>query len=313
MFSEVLVGVDGQFGGRDAIALARQMTAEDGRLVLAHVYPLRGDPVHRDYNDYEASEYAKARDLLLDARDEAGVEAELRWSACTSPGRGLHELAESLGSDLLVVGSSVRGLLGRVLVGDDTRAALNGAPCAVAIAPAGYSRRSPAVMREVGVGYDGSPESERALELARMVAAEHHTRLSAFRVISTPAYLYLGHLGTAAPVELASAHDEVDDARERIAALGGVEPHAAYGDAAEELTLYSASLDLLVVGSRGYGPLGRLVYGSVAQRLARKARCPLLVLTRSARTGLGELVQATVEQREHVGGDLLDGAVSSHG
>jgi nucleotide-binding universal stress UspA family protein len=75
----------------------------------------------------------------------------------------------------------------------------------------------------------------------------------------------------------------VDQARDRIAALGGVEPHAAYGMVAEELALYSASLDLLVVGSRGYGPIGRLVHGSTSQKLARTARCPLLVLTRGAR------------------------------
>jgi nucleotide-binding universal stress UspA family protein len=76
----------------------------------------------------------------------------------------------------------------------------------------------------------------------------------------------------------------VDDARARIAGHEGVEPHAAYGDPVEELTLYSASLDLLVVGSRSYGPIGRLVHGSTAQHLARTARSPLLVLTRSART-----------------------------
>ena len=66
-----------------------------------------------------------------------------------------------------------------------------------------------------------------------------------------------------------------------IAALGGVEPHAVYGQPAEELALYSASLDLLVVGARGYGPLGRLIHGSTSQQLAHTARCPLLVLTRA--------------------------------
>jgi len=136
-------------------------------------------------------------------------------------------------------------------------------------------------MREIGVAYNGSPESDRALKLARTVAAEHQTRLSAFEAVSTPAYFFLSG---PTPVDADSIKRRVDDARERIAALGGVEPHAAYGDPVEELTLYSASLDLLVVGSRGYGPLGRLVYGGVTQRLARTARCPLLVLTRSART-----------------------------
>jgi nucleotide-binding universal stress UspA family protein len=83
-------------------------------------------------------------------------------------------------ADLLVVGSSRRGLLGRVLIGDDTRAALNGAPCAIAIAPAGYSRE-PTPMSEIGVGYNGSPESEHALELARLLAADIGAKLSASR------------------------------------------------------------------------------------------------------------------------------------
>ena len=48
--------------------------------------------------------------------------------------------------------------------------------------------------------------------------------------------------------------------------------------------MYSASLDLLIVGSRGYGPIGRLIHGSTLRELARRARCPLLVLPRSAPT-----------------------------
>jgi hypothetical protein len=40
----------------------------------------------------------------------------------------------------------------------------------------------------------------------------------------------------------------------------------------------------LVVGSRGYGPVGRLIHGSTSQQLARTARCPLLVLARSIDT-----------------------------
>jgi nucleotide-binding universal stress UspA family protein len=67
----------------------------------------------------------------------------------------------------------------------------------------------------------------------------------------------------------------VAEARDRIAAFGEVEPHAAYGHPAEELAVYSASLDLLVVGSRGYGPIGRLIHGSTSHGLAGRpaARC----------------------------------------
>ena len=182
-------------------------------------------------------------------------------------------------ADLLVVGSSRRGLFGRVLLADDTHAALNGAPCAIAVAPAGYAEQ-PGAIREVGVAYDGSPESEHALKVARTLGAEHGAKLSALEAVSLPGYALIGG---GAPVGDA-INAMVDDARARIAALEGIEPHAVYGSPAEELAWYSASLDLLVVGSRGYGPLGRLIHGSTSQELARTARCPLLVLTRSART-----------------------------
>jgi nucleotide-binding universal stress UspA family protein len=280
MFSNVLVGVDDDEGGRDAIALAKVLAAERSKLTLAHVYQGDSAVSRTTRPDYEEWQHKHVRELLEKRRAESRVEADVRWYGSPSVGRGLHELAELTGADLLVIGSSRRGLLGRALIGDDTRAALNGAPCAVAIAPAGYSRE-PTLMREVGVGYDGSPEADRALELARSVAAEHHTKLSAFQAVSIPAHVLLGAPQSAHP---GSTQRRVDQALERLRALDGVEPHAAYGDPVEELTLYSASLDLLVVGSRGYGPVGRLVYGGVAQRLARTARCPLLVLTRSART-----------------------------
>jgi hypothetical protein len=75
----------------------------------------------------------------------------------------------------------------------------------------------------------------------------------------------------------------IAEARHRIAVLGGIEPHGAYGEASEALALYSDTVDLLIVGSRGYGPLGRLFHGSTSHVLARRAGCPLLVLPRAGR------------------------------
>jgi nucleotide-binding universal stress UspA family protein len=278
MFKTVIVGVDGNEGGRDAIALARVLLADGGELTLGFVY--HGDPhVWRGSTPaYDAAVCDGAVELLEQARADAGIEAHLRWRGSPSVGRGLHELAEAIGSDLLVIGSSRHGLLGRVLVGDDTRASLNGAPCAVAIAPAGYSRETVA-MREIGVAYNGTGESEHALSVARELAAQHGAKLSAFEAVSLPTYAFMGG---PAPID-GAIEDLIVDARERIAALGDVEPHAAYGTPAEELAVYSASTDLLVIGSRDYGPLGRVVHGSTSQQLARSARCPLLVLTRAAR------------------------------
>lgn len=278
MFNRIIVGVDEHQGGRDAIALANRLVAADGHMTLTRVDP--SDPfVYRGVSAlYEARERERALAELDAAAAGATAATSLEAISSTSVGRGLHELAEVRQADLLVVGSSRRGLAGRVLLGDDTHAALNGAPCAVAVATAGYAS-TPALIREIGIGYDGSPESEQALALGRELAAEVGARLSAFQAISVPAYV----LGAGPTTIEASIDDAVSEAREQVAALGDIEPHAAYGSPAEELTLFSASVDLLIIGSRGYGPLGRIMHGSVSHRLARSARSPLLVLPRLAR------------------------------
>ena len=51
----------------------------------------------------------------------------------------------------------------------------------------------------------------------------------------------------------------VEQAHQRLSGIPDVEPHAVYGDAAEALATFSSTVDLMIVGSRGYGPLGRLV------------------------------------------------------
>src|SRR5579862_2217531 len=188
MFNKVIVGIDGQDGGHDALALARLLLAAGGQLTLAYVYP--GDPfVWRGGNPaYHAVEADDAKAVLELTRREADVDAQLRYVGDPNVGRGLHVLAEDVGADLLVVGSSRRGLMSRVMMGDDTRAALNGAPCAVAVAPAGYAAE-PKAMREIGVGYNGSPESEHALRVARELAAEHRATVSAFEAVSVPTWM----------------------------------------------------------------------------------------------------------------------------
>ena len=273
MFKNVLVGVDGRAGGRDAIALAQQLVTSPSRLVLANVYgtsALRGAA--------GAGEEAQdAHHMLTCARQNHGLECRTMIRLDSSPGRGLHRLAQHEGADLLVVGSSHRGGLGRVVIGDDTMAALDGARCAVAIAPRGYVFARQA-WTTIGVGDDGSPESTLALTVARGLAELHHAQVHVVSVVE---------LQGVPPVSVEPTDWTADTVeamrleRTRLEAIPGATADVVFGDPAQELTRLAGAVDLLVVGSRGQGPLARVVNGSVSRHLARHSACPLLVVPRA--------------------------------
>ncbi len=279
MFENVLVGVDGSANGRDAITLASRLADPGGKLTLANVRAGETHPLHAITPGLLAEERDASLQLLERERAEAGVEAELLSLVAASPGAGLHRQAEDQGADLLVVGSCSRGPFGRAMLGDDTRAALNGSPCAVAIAARGYAARAGNPIAKVGVAYNGSPESERALAKAREVAEPTRAQIEVLEVVAIPSYAFTGLM---AP----SIGDSIDlmltEANAGLSKLPGVVGRAVYGLAGEELAAFGKDVDLLVVGSRSYGPVRRLVLGSTSEYLERHARCSLLVLPRPA-------------------------------
>jgi nucleotide-binding universal stress UspA family protein len=190
MFKNVLVGVDGSSGGRDALALALRLLNAAGQLTLIHVHlETTGIVVH----EFDSSARDDAQRLLESEREAAGRTAELLSIGAASVGAGLHRVAEQNAADLLVVGTCRHGFVGRVLLGDDTRASLDGAPCAVAIAPLGYAQTS-APIEVIGVGYDASPESDAAVALARTLASDSDVKVRALSVVSA---LQLRHSATA--------------------------------------------------------------------------------------------------------------------
>jgi nucleotide-binding universal stress UspA family protein len=273
MFTRVLVAVDGRAGGRDAIALAQQLVTSTSRLVLANVY---GTSAMRGAAG-AGGEAEDAHHLLTRARQDHGLECRIVIRLDSSPGRGLHRLAQHERADLLVVGSSHRGGLGRVVIGDDTLAALNGAPCAVAIAPRGYVSARPD-WTTIGVGDDGSPESTLALAAARDLAERHHAEVRVLSVVELEGVLPV----SVEPTDWTSETIEAMRVkRSRLQEIPGADADVVFGDPAQELTRLAHAVDLLVVGSRAKGPLGRFVNGSVSRHLARHSACPLLVVPRT--------------------------------
>jgi nucleotide-binding universal stress UspA family protein len=276
MFENILVGVDGTSRGRDAISFAERLAGSDARTAFVHVRASGGHLLRSAGGHGAGLAQEESEELLGRERDAAQATAELASVEASSPGAGLHREAERREADLIVVGSSARGLFGRAMLGDDTRGALNGAPCAVAIASRGYEQH-PFPIARIGVAFNGSPESARALAVAQEIAGETRADVVALEVVGVPTTAYTG---LAAAAYGAAMERMVAEAKERMAALEGAAGRVAYGVPGEELAAFSAEVDLLVVGSRSYGPLRRLVLGSTSDFLARHARSSLLVLAR---------------------------------
>lgn len=295
MFNNVLVGVDGRPGGRDAIALASRLIDPDGKLTLAHVHSGPLHPSHAVSPGLLREECEASAKLLEQERAAGEVKAELVSVVGMSAGRALHRQAEEQHADLLVVGSCSRGVLGRTMLGDDTRNALNGAPCAIAIASLGYAEH-PMPLAKIGVGYNGSPESKLALQTARELADATRATVDALEVVSLPAY---GYGGLIPPVTGEALEEMLQEANDRLISLPEVKGSAVCGLIGEELAAFANTVDLLIIGSRGYGPMKRMMLGSTSSYLERHARCSLLVLPRNLLPETAETEQTADHEDAH--------------
>jgi nucleotide-binding universal stress UspA family protein len=204
-----------------------------------------------------------------------------------SAARVLHEAAAELDARLLVLGSTQRGPLGRVAPGSTGARLLHGASCPVAVVPGGVA--ADWMPERVGAGFVDVEEGRGALRAAAALARAAGGALRVMTAVeplpapAVPPYGAGGH-----EAAMAAARRELDAA---IAELGD-DVHSSgevvLAPAAEALVALSDDVDLLVCGSRGYGPLRAVLTGSVSHAVVRAAHCPVMVVPRGAVNALGE-------------------------
>jgi nucleotide-binding universal stress UspA family protein len=172
-----------------------------------------------------------------------------------------------------------------VLAGDDAVATVHGAPCPVAVAPRGLARGEWGAVTRIGVGFDGGAEARQALDLATEVAGACGAALLVRSVAESP----IADADASAYDHDWLARVKGTAERELHEALAGVDVEAGgtvvAGLPVRELVALSGEVDLLVVGSRAWGPVRRILMGSTAAHLMRESECPVLVLPRGAATG----------------------------
>lgn len=290
--TRIAVGVDGHPEGDDAVVLGATIAGTMGaELMLVTVYPdpLLVLPEKLDEKHLER----QATHLLQKARESFAGRARLAVEADLSVPRGLERVVRREHRDLLVVGSSRRAKQGCVRIGKRTRQLLGELKCPLAIAPRGLHTSPGRRLRTIGVGYDGTRESDAALALAGSIAlaagAELHVTAVVDDRVPPIGWSALATGGTAVPRWEDCVLAKMQSLRELIpGALAGLQVHGdaevLRGRPADLLVKLSVGMDLLVIGSRHWGPVARVLFGSTGEALAHNAACPLLVVPRADRT-----------------------------
>jgi nucleotide-binding universal stress UspA family protein len=281
MFDKIVVAYAGGQAGRDAVTLAARLAA----VLSSHmtiVYPYH--PLLASVSGEEAEEYVRGEVQALVAGIEGLAAPTYHWSPSPWPIHALHELASYEKAQLIVFGAAREGLADHLHVSLMERM-VHGAPCAVGVASAGYADSDSAEARRIGVGFSDSEEGRTAIhlagELAEIVAGE-------LEVIAgsglSPALASYAFSSPSLPAVEDEMYAETKANLERVAGeLGvGVPVHleTIRGDPSDVLIERSSNLDILMLGSRAYGPLRHVLLGSVSARVMREAHCPVLVVPR---------------------------------
>jgi len=222
-------------------------------------------------NDPRPALEAVVRELGID-----GARVDTAALGATSAPRALHLAAVELGAGLLVVPP-----------GTTAERLLDGAPCAVAVVPTetgdenddGEDDAEPGVaFAAIGVGLVETPEAGAAARGAELLARRAGARLRVLCAVRP------GN---------AELHRRVE---ESASAMLSAEPGVPIDidvddrDPCDLLVGASSEVDVLVCGSRCYGPHPATIRGGVTRRVTAEAACPVIVMARTPDVRFEELL-----------------------
>jgi nucleotide-binding universal stress UspA family protein len=279
----IAIGVDERDEGRDAVVLGTSLaSATNAELLLAGVYPEPIFPVPEALS--RRALRAETLASLGQVRDELAPGATVTAECDLSVAHGLARVVRRRRAGLLVLGSSPRAKTGRIAIGARTRQLLEHAGCPLAVAPRGIAKRGAPKLATIGLGYDGGPEASAALGFAVALAHAAHATLRVRAVVDArrwvgAAYAVSIDWKSLIEDERAGMLRRVDTALENVE--GTVEREVVVGSAGSELSALSESVDLLVIGSRRWGAIARVVSGSTGEALlSGGASCPVVLVPR---------------------------------
>jgi nucleotide-binding universal stress UspA family protein len=233
-----------------------------------------------------------------------GVSATVRAVEHEKAAHAITEAVKELAPALVVVGSTGRGAVGRVLRGSTAEHVMKGSPCPVVVAPHRY-KETAGGMRPVGAAFVPTESGRETLRTAARLARSAGARLIAVMVLNakhadeqSPGLMAAAHHNHDVSEDFAAhdriaAEDALRDALAESAADLDAEPDVLFQDPADGLVAASGRLDLLVTGSAKHGPAGAIALGDVTRKVTERAHCPVLVLPHDMAGPIDALISST--------------------
>lgn len=269
---------------RDAVALGVELArAEQAELLLAGVWASPLGPGDSLYEGVVHEEIERELRVLRElVPEDLHVRIEVRGA--TSVVRGLHRIVAGNHHDVLVFSAADLKRHGH---GNLALESVHDAPCAVAVAPAGYAQMRQDLGPDVAVAWIDTAEADAALDAAVRYVKHTKGTLRIVQVLRVPYRFgdqpWIDTSGTAHWLQSArpEAEASLQRAIERVDGQVPVATELRDGFVGRELAEAASGCSMMVTGSRGYGALRRLVLGSTTADLLREATVPIVVLPRA--------------------------------
>ena len=287
-FLKILCPTDFSPGSEEAVRVAARFAKAAGaQLVISHAWfvpPLAyaGDswPLNSEVIDQMLKDDQLALSSAVESALRLGVSKVDSLLVNGRPGdRIVSILREDPAYDLVVVGTRGRTGLKRVLLGSVAEQVVRHAPCSVLVA---HACPADAPIQSVLCPVDFSDSSLRAVNLAAELVAPGGTGITLLHSIELPTR----YGEDAALMNIVEQIDEQTDlllenwaAQLRARTGAAVTKRTSRGGAGAQIltALEQGTFDLVVMGSHGRTGIRRAVLGSVAEKVARHATCPVLV------------------------------------
>ncbi len=307
----VLVPLDGSPLAEQAIPFAQAVAGDEMGLTFLQVVPtpepLRGimGSVLATEDDVLSMEQETAAALLLETAERwnAIVTSPVSVEVATGdPASGILDTAENLGAEIIVIASHGRGALGRLAFGSvaDRIARASSTPVLIVHPETeGADIASPPTLQRLVVPIDGSDNALQALPLAIAIAKRQNLPIHLVEVINPANLLLPTPIGVSNyPADFyqeiedemtTSARESLDLASEGISSAGVSFTTAILtGSTVDAIESELEPGDLIVMTSHGRSGIRRWLLGSVAEKLIRSGKSPVVLVPIEDRQTLTE-------------------------